>query len=168
MASWTAFAAAAPALAEIGRSHLYQWDLGLGFLATVRPDGGPRVHPVCPAVGNDGLLVLIVDGPKQRDLLRDGRYSLHSETFAPPRHDDGFSVSGVAREVTDPAVKARFGAQLLVERKQEALWPTFDDDRLFELDIESCLLMLTEASDHFPKGPTVWRAAVTNPRDSGA
>jgi len=158
MLSWPEFATRQPDLAAAGRKHLYQWDVGLAFLATVRPDGGPRVHPVCPAISDDGLLILVTDGPKQRDLLRDGRYSLHSETCPPPRHDDGFSVTGSAREITDPAVKQRFGDQLLVERKQDELWPSFADDRLFELSIERCLLMQTLPDEPFPQGPTIWRA----------
>jgi hypothetical protein len=158
MLTWTEFASARPDLAAQGRRQIYQWDVGLAFLATVRPDGGPRVHPVCPSISDDGLLILVVDGPKQRDLLRDRRYSLHSETCPPPRHDDGFTVSGEAREITDPAVKARFGERLLVERKQDELWPSFAEDRLFELLVERCLLMLTAAEGQFPQGPTIWRA----------
>lgn len=66
---------------------MYQWKLGLGFLATVRSDGGPRVHPICPVI----------------------------------TADDAFYVTGVA-----------------IER--------------------AALLTLTEASDVFPKGHTVWKA----------
>ena len=159
-ASWGAFSAAAPALAAAGRAQLYQWGLGLGFLATVRPDGGPRVHPVCPLISpEDGLLVLVNPGPKQRDLLRDGRYALHGETFAPPRHDDGFYLTGRAARVGDPAVLARFGAQLAAERDQSApAWTPGPDDVLFELSIETALLMLTAADEHFPAGATVWKA----------
>ena len=156
--TWTEFAATQPDLAEAGRKQLYQWDIGLAFLATVRPDGGPRVHPVCPVINDDGIHILVVAGPKQRDLRRDGRYSLHSETCAPPRHDDGFLISGRAREVTDPAIRTRFGETMRAERKDTVPWPTFDQDVLFELLIERCLLMLTEADDRFPAGPTVWRA----------
>ena len=156
--TWTEFARDEPALAEAGRRQLYQWDIGLAFLATVRPDGGPRVHPVCPVINDDGLHILVVSGPKQRDLLRDGRYSLHSETCPPPRHDDGFYLTGRAREVTDDAVRGRFGEQLRAERTVEVPWPTFDEDVLFELSIERCLLVLTEPDEHFPAGPTVWRA----------
>jgi len=54
-------------------------------------DGGPRVHPVCPVISAAGLHVLVISGPKQQDLRRDGRYALHSETCPPPRQDDGFA-----------------------------------------------------------------------------
>jgi len=158
--TWTEFAKEQPALAEVGRKQLYQWDIGLAFLATVRPDGGPRVHPVCPVINDDGMHILVVAGPKQRDLRRDGRYSLHSETCPPPRHDDGFAVSGLAREVTDAAIRQRFGDTMRVERGNGVPWPTFEQDVLFELLIERCLLMLTQADEQFPAGPTVWRNGV--------
>src|SRR5688572_25636410 len=125
MLTWTAFEQQQPVLAAEGRRQLYQWDIGLAFLATVRPDGGPRVHPVCPVITADGLYILVVAGPKQRDLLRDPRYALHSETCPPPRHDDGFYVTGHARLTTDGDVRRRFAEQLVAERKQAIAWPTF-------------------------------------------
>lgn len=158
MLTWTQLADERPDLTGEGRRQLYQWEIGLGFLATVRPDGGPRVHPVCPVISDDGLHVLVVAGPKQRDLRRDGRYALHGETYAPPHHDDGFSVTGRAREVTDTSIGRRVRAHLLAERDQSVPWPTIDEDVLFELLIDGCLVMRTEADDRFPKGPTVWRA----------
>jgi hypothetical protein len=37
-----------PARSRRGRqSLLYQFGVGLAFLSTVRPDGGPRLHPLC-------------------------------------------------------------------------------------------------------------------------
>ena len=72
----------------------YEFGLGLGFLATTRLDQGPRVHPICPVMDGDGLYAFIVPGPKLRDLERDGRYALHSETFPPPNQDDAFYVTG--------------------------------------------------------------------------
>jgi hypothetical protein len=154
--TWTEFERRQPALAAAGRRQLYQWDIGLGFLATVRADGGPRVHPVCPVISPAGLHVLVVPGPKRADLRRDGRYALHSETVPPPRQDDGFSVTGRAREVTDPEVRRVVREQVLADRGGVA-WPGLDEDVLFELRVEGCLLTLTEAGD-FPRGPTIWRA----------
>ena len=85
MITWTDFNQQQPALADAGRRQFYQFGIGLAFLATVRPDGAPRVHPVCPVISDAGLHLLIVAGPKRQDLLRDGRYALHSETCpAPP------------------------------------------------------------------------------------
>src|SRR2546423_13579403 len=96
MMTWSEFAEEQPELAEAGRKQLYQWEIGLAFLATVRPDGGPRVHPVCPVINQDGIHILVVAGPKQADLRRDGRYARHSETCPPPRPDDGFYMTGLA------------------------------------------------------------------------
>src|SRR5438093_12551441 len=84
MVTWKDFAAAAPALAEAGRSLLNQFGVGLAFLATVRQDGAPRLHPVCPVLANDRLFVLITPAsPKLHDLQRDGRYAL--QTFPQPK-----------------------------------------------------------------------------------
>lgn len=63
---WSGFESAAPDLAEVGLHRLYKYGPGLEFLATVRADGGPRVHPVCPTVFEDRLWVLVGDSPKQR------------------------------------------------------------------------------------------------------
>ncbi len=157
MITWTEFERQQPALADAGRRQLYQIAIGLAFLATVRSDGAPRVHPVCPVISEAGLHLLIVAGPKREDLRRDGRYALHSETCPPPRQDDGFAVAGRAREVTDAAAERVVRAQVLTERDGQ-VWPGFDSDVVFELGIERVLLMLTQADGLFPAGPTIWRA----------
>jgi hypothetical protein len=109
MATWSEFAHAAPALAGAIRSALHQYGSGLGYLATIRPDGGPRLHPVSPVVAEDGLYACLLDTPKRRDLVRDGRYALHS--YPPDDSDDEACVRGSARRVTDPAVIRRVSAQ---------------------------------------------------------
>jgi hypothetical protein len=161
MITWTEFSQLHPALAAAGRGQLYQIPIGLGFLATVRQDGGPRVHPVCPVISSAGLHLLIVGGPKQADLRRDGRYALHSEMRPPPCEEDGFALIGMASEVTDPAVREVVRKQVLAERDGK-VWPSFDADALFELRIERCLLMLTQPDGPFPQGPTVWRAPLVH------
>ena len=78
MLTWAEFAAREPDLAASGRALLYQYGgVGLAFLGTVRPDGGPRVHPMCPILHGDGLYALLIPGPKRSDLHRDPRYALH-------------------------------------------------------------------------------------------
>ncbi|HEU5098997.1 MAG TPA: pyridoxamine 5'-phosphate oxidase family protein [Roseiflexaceae bacterium] len=73
--SWQVFEEAAPATAAYAVGRLAG---RVAYLATVRPDGGPRVHPVTPIVGA-GRLFLFMEptSPKGRDLQRDGRYALH-------------------------------------------------------------------------------------------
>ena len=106
MVTWKEFAAAEPDLADVGRSLLYQFNVGLAFLATVRKDGAPRLHPVCPVLSNDRLFVLVTPtSPKRHDLLRDGRYAL--QTFPQPKPgSDEFYIAGQALLVDDPAARA--------------------------------------------------------------
>lgn len=73
MLTWGQFSDARPDLAESGRALLYQFGVGLAFLGTVRLDGGPRMHPMCPVIVEDGLYAFIEAGPKRRDLIRDGQ-----------------------------------------------------------------------------------------------
>jgi hypothetical protein len=104
--SWKSFATAAPELAEVGRALLTQFGVGLAFLATVRRDGAPRLHPVCPVLSGDGLFVLITPGsPKRHDLARDGRYAL--QTFPQPKPGgDEFYLAGRAVSVDDAGLRA--------------------------------------------------------------
>ena len=106
MVTWKEFAAAEPDLAETGRSLLFQFKVGLAFLATVRRDGAPRLHPVCPVLSDDRLFVLITPhSPKLRDLLRDGRYALQS--FPQPKAgSDEFFIAGRAMLIDDSTTRA--------------------------------------------------------------
>ena len=152
--TWGQFRAARPDLAAKGREFLYEYGVGLGFLATVRRDGGPRVHPICPIFTDDALYGFIVPGPKLNDLRRDPRYALHSETFPPPRQDDGFYITGTASEVSDAPTFDRMAAQFLAERGQHERWPGFDDQVLFEFLLDRCLLSLTAPAEGVPAGGT--------------
>src|SRR5687767_10088448 len=106
MVTWKEFVAAEPELADVGRSLLFQFNVGLAFLATVRPDGAPRLHPVCPVLSNDRLFVLITPtSPKRHDLQRDGRYALQSFPQPKPGSDE-FSIAGKATLVEDQAARA--------------------------------------------------------------
>ncbi|MFC0005104.1 pyridoxamine 5'-phosphate oxidase family protein [Micromonospora siamensis] len=130
MASWSAFAADEPRLADGIRLLLQQYGPGFGYLATVRADGGPRVHPVSPVITDEGLFCFVIDSPKRRDLERDGRYALHS--FPAEESDDEAYVAGHARPVTDPARLAR------VARAGRAAPQV--DWRLFEFTVDVAML----------------------------
>jgi hypothetical protein len=60
MITWSEFERQQPGLAGLGRRQFYQFGIGLGFLATVRPGGGPRVHP---AIERCRLVLTQADGP---------------------------------------------------------------------------------------------------------
>jgi hypothetical protein len=64
MMSWTEFEQREPALAKAGRGQIYTVGIGLAFLATVRADGAPRVHPVCPAISPAGLHIAVLAGTR--------------------------------------------------------------------------------------------------------
>jgi hypothetical protein len=129
MVPWRDFAAAAPDLAEIGRALLQHFGgVGLGFLATVRRDGAPRLHPVCPVLSGGSLFVLITpDSPKRGDLERDGRYAL--QTFPQPKPgSDEFYVAGKAMLIDDAARREE------IFRDAKHMWDP--SETVFELWIE--------------------------------
>jgi hypothetical protein len=92
MLTWAQFAHARPDLAEAGRRLMYQFGVGLAFLATVRADGAPRLHPICPLLTDQALLGFLQPSPKRHDLHRDGRYALHA--FPSEANEDAFYLCG--------------------------------------------------------------------------
>jgi hypothetical protein len=99
---WPEFAAAAPDLAERGAVMLRTFTLG--YLATLRPDGSPRIHPVTITIDETGLYVYVVAAtPKGADLRRDPRYAVHAFPILVDGgfRDDEFAFGGRALEMTD-------------------------------------------------------------------
>ena len=130
MLTWQEFTKTRPEIAEPGEKLLYQFGLGLAFIATVRKDGGPRLHPICPHIYEGHLYFFAVgNSPKRYDLDRDGRYALHS--FPPAENDDEFYCAGKATAITDPELQNKV-ASLAKHNVQ-------DDEVLFELRIERAL-----------------------------
>lgn len=130
MASWSEFAAKAPWLADAIRTLMHQYGPGLGYLATVRADGGPRVHPVSPVVTDEGLFCFVIDSPKRRDLERDGRYALHA--FPAEDSDDEAYLAGRARPVTE---RPRIARVADLSRAEHGV-----DWRLFEFTVDVAML----------------------------
>ena len=152
MKRWNEFAAAQPAMAEAGQALIYQFRVGLGYLATIRKDGGPRVHPVCPVIANGGLYIFIGNhSPKVYDLLRDGRFALHA--FPHPEVDDEFYVSGRARRVDDQAVRQ------VVYEVYTATGAFTSNDTLFELMLERALHAKYGPRPSWPPVYTKWASA---------
>ena len=147
MATWGEFAEAAPDLAAAGQRLFYQFGVGLGFLATVRNDGGPRLHPMCPMIAGGRIYAFIIPSPKRDDLLRDGRYAMHS--FPPKDVDDEFYLSGRAALVSDSVKRAELVAAYHI--------PVPDDHELFSFDVERALLVTYKHRGDFSPTKRTWR-----------
>jgi hypothetical protein len=139
MATWATFAAAQPELAARGEQLLMlnnaaaPTPAGLAYLATVRADGGPRIHPISPALIEGRLYAFIIRAsPKCRDLHRTGQYALHNYPhFVEPMSwdnctDEEFYLSGRATLILDPALRQTAAA---------LVGDALDNGDLFELDI---------------------------------
>jgi hypothetical protein len=155
--SWDAFSAARPDLALAGRELLYQFGVGLAFLSTVRPDGGPRLHPFCPLIIESRLVAHIIPSPKRDDLDRDPRYAMHS--FPTQDNEDAFYLTGEARRIVDEGFFARAAAQFFAERGYEGEPDGFSDGWFYEFGVGRCLLTRTTGRDDWHPRHTVWAAA---------
>jgi hypothetical protein len=135
--SWSALEENNPELAAFGASRLH----GLvAYLATVRKDGLPRVHPITPIVGQGHLFVFMEpNSPKGHDLRRDGHYALHCAVSDNSGASGEFSVRGQAQFVDDPALRA-LAVQL-------ATYSPADRHILFEFNVESAASTVYEG-DH--------------------
>lgn len=150
MGTWSDFEAAEPAMATTARRLLWIPGFGYGYLATVRPDGAPRIHPIQVAIVADRLVAFIVPSPKLGDLRRDGRYALHapgSET-----ENDEVMVTGRAfvRD-SDPALRAAAVAAMP--------FTPGDDHVLVELALETVLWAEYATPPKWPPTYHRWRAA---------
>ena len=144
MISWNDFETRQPQMAEAGKKLLYQFGVGLAFLATVRKDGAPRLHPFCPTVVDGCLYGLILPAsPKCNDLKRDGRYALH--TFPPVETDDEFLIMGRAQFVEDDAQVSRVRADQIARGMTST-----NDEALFRFAIDRVMYA------KYPGGHGTW------------
>jgi Pyridoxamine 5'-phosphate oxidase len=128
--SWRALAEAAPVLATFGAERLHDQ---VAYLATLKSDGAPRLHPVRPVLTGGRLFVFTeATSPKVGDLERDPRYALHgTATSDQPWDLREFAVEGTARLVEDSGVRTEVNAGTAFPRDEHFL--------LFELDVGAAL-----------------------------
>src|SRR5580765_3364174 len=102
--TWGAFASAEPELAAFGARLVNEPP---AYLATLRADGTPRVHPVTPILTGDGLFVFMEPtSPKGRDLRERGWFALHNGVPDTQGTGGEFSASGIGSPVDDPSIRA--------------------------------------------------------------
>lgn len=149
MANWAQFVRSAPEMAAAGRELFYQHGVGLAYLATIRADGGPRLHPFCAIQVGDGLFGLIGESPKRSDLVRDGRFAIHS--FPKPNCDDEFYLTGTAHRVVDHSAIEAARADMIANGAASS-----GDEWLFEFGLEHALLSTYEKLGSWPPEYTKW------------
>jgi pyridoxamine 5'-phosphate oxidase-like protein len=107
MISWGDFAKGEPELAAFGKGRLEQ---PVAYLATVRSDGRPRVHPFTPILTETGLyLFMEPTSPKGRDLRERGWYALHTMVTDMNGTGGEFWLSGKGIPVEDPSIRVDAG-----------------------------------------------------------
>jgi hypothetical protein len=110
--SWKDFAQAEPELAAFGEQRLTMKG-GPSFLATVRTDGLPRVHPVTPIIAEGHLLLFMEPtSPKGRDLQNGSGYALHCWVSNNEGGEGEFRLMGHGTLTDDPVLRelaARYG-----------------------------------------------------------
>ena len=149
MPNWSHFAVLAPELAAYGAKRLQG---RIAYLATLLPDGSPRLHPVSPVIAGGSLFVYMEPtSPKGRDLLRDGRYALHCAVEDKSGGEGEFLVRGYAAEVADARVREEaFGQARAIGYNPQ------DRYVLFELAVTDVQATLYES--HPPKRMR-WKAS---------
>ena len=127
--SWQALEDGNMGLADFGRS---RFESRVAYLATLRKDGSPRVHPVTPFVAEGHLLVgMAAPSQKGHDLRRDGRYAPHCSVEDDKGGGGEFIISGQAKLTDSPMMRAI--------ATKHAPYNFEDRHILFELGIERAL-----------------------------
>jgi hypothetical protein len=99
--SWQDLIDGNPELAQYGASRFQD---RVGYLATVRKDGSPQVHPVSPILRENRLFVFMYPtSPKAHDLQRSGLYALHCAVEDREGGAGEFYVRGKAQQNHNPA-----------------------------------------------------------------
>jgi hypothetical protein len=143
MTSWNDVLRAAPDVAKMAQSRIEA--TGLGFLATLRADGSPRISGIEPSFFDGELwLGMMPDSRKALDLRRDPRLALHNASVDKEVKDGDARISGRAVEVLDDAEKARF-----VHRFEESTGQPVPPGpmHLFKVDVTE-VMTLRPAGDH--------------------
>ena len=133
--SWRSLEEAQPELASFGVERMQG---KVAYLATVRKDGSPRVHPMTPIIAQGHLFVFMEPtSPKGHDLERDPRYAIHCSVTDSTGQSGELIITGRARRIEQPELRAL--------AMRSASYTAADRYILFEFDVE------TAASTVYPE-----------------
>jgi hypothetical protein len=120
--NWKDFETSAPELARFGRERLHGQ---VAYLATIRRNNLPRLHPLTPIIGEGHLFVFMEPtSPKGKDLDRGSAYVLHSSVADNDGSNGEFQLTGYADRVCD--ARAREQAVASAPYEPEARYILFE------------------------------------------
>lgn len=106
----------------------------VAYLATVRRDGAPRLHPFCPIIADGRLFAAIpLSSPKGHDLRRDPRCVIHA---MPGPDDDELCVRASATEVTTDVDTVAAVRSVVRRSGVGGMIESVSRDPLFEFDVQ--------------------------------
>ncbi len=101
--TWKTLEEQQPELAAFGLERL---NGQVAYLATIRKDGSPRVHPMTPIIGQGHFFVFMEPtSPKGQDLQRDGRYAIHCAVSDNSGASGEFSITGRAHLIDNAELR---------------------------------------------------------------
>jgi hypothetical protein len=148
MATWAEFEAEAPDLAAVaelvwpGVVALHRGGspregaptFAIAYIATVQPNGAPRLHPFCPILAGGRLFAAVPpSSPKGHDLRRDPRCAIHA---MPGSHDDELCIRATARDVSDDADTRALVVGVVSASGVGGMIDTVSNHPLFEFGLE--------------------------------
>lgn len=143
VATWRDVTTAAPDLAKRVQARFEAH--GLGLLATLRADGGPRISGIEPLFANGDLwLGMMDDARKLADLRRDPRLCLHNATVDKQVTEGDVKITGRGVEVADQAAFDAFVAGFEATTGNP---PPPGPFPLFRVDVTE-VVMILPAGDH--------------------
>lgn len=145
-ATWNDVTDAAPDLATDVRARFEA--TGLGYLATLRKDGSPRISGIEPWFGEGQLWIgSMWQALKAKDLLRDARFSLHAANVDKEVSEGDARISGRAESVTEEADETSWTEALRAFERATGNEVPPGKMHLFRL-VPLEVMMLRPAGDH--------------------
>jgi hypothetical protein len=106
----------------------------IAYLATVRRDGAPRLHPFCPILAGGRLFAAIPrSSPKGSDLRRDPRCVIHA---MPGPEDAELCLRADAAEVTDDIETMSLVQRVVSRSGVGGMIESVAHDPIFEFDLQ--------------------------------
>ncbi len=102
--NWSILESQAPEIAAFAKERIQN---KVAYLATIRKDGSPRVHPFTPIIGEGHFFVFMEPtSPKGYDLQRDGRFAVHCSVTDTSGKSGEVILTGKARFIEDRELRA--------------------------------------------------------------